>query len=81
MFLVLTRVLLKKEYLQSLLTEYWTQLLETWPDGSPEQLKRAAWSLTARQARQKHLISQAFTRGQESRERTRMMQRKKGYGK
>lgn len=42
----------KKEYLQSLLTEYWTQLLETWPDGSPEQLKRAAWSLTARQARQ-----------------------------
>lgn len=35
----------------------------------------------SRQARQEHLTSQAFTRGQESRERTRMMQRKKGYGK
>lgn len=34
-----------------------------------------------RQARQAHLTAQAFTRGQESRERTRMMQRKKGYGK
>lgn len=47
----------------------------------PEYAEEVRRFEAARQARQKHLISQAFTRGQESRERTRMMQRKKGYGK
>ena len=47
----------------------------------PEYAEEAQRFEAGRQARQEHLISQAFTRGQESRERTRMMQRKKGYGK
>lgn len=47
----------------------------------PEYAEEAQRFEAGRQARQKHLISQAFTRSQESRERTRMMQRKKGYGK
>lgn len=47
----------------------------------PEYAEDAQRFEASRQARQEHLTSQAFTRGQESRERTRMMQRKKGYGK
>ncbi len=45
----------KREYLQTLLTEYWAQLLSAWPNGDPTLIKQAAWTLLVRQARQLRL--------------------------